>query len=174
MKDNIVKLTDAIDMVQIGLRLYSVVITERLFALIMILLVGSFPVTHIVAGLLSIVAGIATFLLFSVRVFDLIYPHILRVYRLNRIHAVSDLLVIVLFILTGAGNSILFILYSFFAIMWIVYDVLANIVMTVAPKYCLSNFNTQILSIHAFGYKNYIRYRFYGTCVDGKEIKDFT
>lgn len=98
---------------------------------------------------------VATVVLFLVRTYDWIRPCELCIYELNKSRAFYDAVFIVLTIASGTPNSILLDIYMFVAVVIFVYDMIVNIMLKVAPVYCLKTFDCNFLRLHCYTFNNY-------------------
>lgn len=136
--------------------LYGAVMLDRILVFYLQVsgeLVYTTATTHIVTfGLI-----VGTCALYWARMFDSEYAGVLLVHRLNKLHLLSDSIMIFLGVITGLTSNGLFVIYMFIVGTGTVYDVILNVLFLLRPVYCARKYNMNNMRVHMFSLQSYVK-----------------
>lgn len=137
--------------------LYCAVITERVMVVCDLIITGScdepdWTRTVMCLGLIS-----ASLVLTCVRMYDIKDTGKLIIYRLNKLHFISDVISLLVGFHTGLGNTSLFTVYVFVAVTMIVYDTMMNVFVLWFHTFAFKMFDVNTLRLCSYTKKGYIK-----------------
>lgn len=141
----------------ISFLLYISVLIERVLTLYVMINTGE-DITSVI-GRFAVVLSVcfSTIILSCVRLYDSEHSGRMLVYRLNRLHLYSDIIVIMAGFMTGLFRYWLFVLYMILVGTGILYDTMINIFVILKPELCFSKFDRKKVRLHSYTARGYKR-----------------